>query len=295
MYSTRLVHVLMVALSVTSVTGVAWLNPHHGGYEVKRQDDTISIGTDLPTDSTAADPTSSTTDDPPSSSTTPPDTSVSETPTSTTSEPPTSTPTSTSTTADNTSPTSADTTPTSTNGPTTIPPTSTPTSGSPTSTPTSTSTSTGGEGGDETSAPASTTVAPVTSTFVFVTTTTDAAGQTFVTSSSSTFVTTPTADPDRSSQPSGMEQGTKNIIIGVCVGVGGAIILAAAGVLFWRLRSKRRNQDESEELVSYGDGFSGPGAAEKPDTAGSPSARTPFQSTLESYHAPTQTNAASNF
>lgn len=93
-----------------------------------------------------------------------------------------------------------------------------------------------------------------------------------------------------------MSQETKSTIIGVCVGVGGAIILAAAGVLFWRLRSKRRSQEENEELVSYGDGFAGPGSAEKTEPSGASAAgRSPFQSTLESYHAPSQANAASNF
>lgn len=92
-----------------------------------------------------------------------------------------------------------------------------------------------------------------------------------------------------------MPPSTKKTIIGVCVGVGGAIVLAAAGVLFWRLRSKRRSQEENEELVSYGDGFGGPGTAEKSEPSGSTATRSPFQSTLESYHAPTQTNAASNF
>ena len=88
----------------------------------------------------------------------------------------------------------------------------------------------------------------------------------------------------------------RSIIIGVTVGVGGAIILAAGGILYWRLRNKKRNQEENEELISYGAGFGGPGTAEKSEASGpSASARSPFQSTLENYHAPTQTNAASNF
>lgn len=88
----------------------------------------------------------------------------------------------------------------------------------------------------------------------------------------------------------------RNVIIGVTVGVGGAIILAAGGILYWRLRNKRRSQEENEELISYGAGFGGPGTAEKSEASGpSASARSPFQSTLENYHAPTQTNAASNF
>lgn len=95
---------------------------------------------------------------------------------------------------------------------------------------------------------------------------------------------------------SGLSATARNTIIGVTVGVGGAIILAAAGILYWRLRNKRRSQEENEELISYGAGFGGPGTAEKSETSGaSAGARSPFQSTLETYHAPTQTNAASNF
>jgi len=88
---------------------------------------------------------------------------------------------------------------------------------------------------------------------------------------------------------------TKNIIIGVTVGIGGAIILGVGALMYWRLRNKQRNSEESEDLVSYGNGFGGPGTAEKPETAGSASGRSPFQSTLESYHAPSQANTASNF
>lgn len=98
------------------------------------------------------------------------------------------------------------------------------------------------------------------------------------------------------SQDKGITSMTRSIIIGVTVGIGGAIILAAAGVLYWRLRNKRRSQEENEELISYGAGFGGPGTAEKTEaSAPSAGARSPFQSTLETYHAPTQTNAASNF
>jgi uncharacterized protein (TIGR03382 family) len=92
-----------------------------------------------------------------------------------------------------------------------------------------------------------------------------------------------------------MKDSTRNTIIGVCVGVGGAIILAVAGVLIWRLR-RRRQQDDNEDLVNYGAGTSqfnsGP---EKSEASGSMSGRSPFQSTLESYHAPTQSNTGTNF
>ncbi|KAI0839608.1 hypothetical protein F5Y06DRAFT_265821 [Hypoxylon sp. FL0890] len=299
MHSTRLTHILMMALSVTSVTGVAWLDNDQSGavgqLEAKRDDSPLSIATGEvnPIASQTSEASSST--DAPASSTDQPDSSTTS-PTSTAD--PTTTPSST----DNTTPTSTNTTPTSTNGATTTAgPTTTQNTPS-TSTPTSTSTNGGGGGGggnndntsSSTAAPA-TTVAPTTSTFTTVYTTTDAAGRPVTTSSSSLVVSTPTVAADSQNENTGMSQGTKSTIIGVCVGVGGAIVLAAAGVLFWRLRSKRRSQEENEELVSYGDGFGGPGTAEKTEPSGSTAGRSPFQSTLESYHAPTQTNAASNF
>lgn len=92
----------------------------------------------------------------------------------------------------------------------------------------------------------------------------------------------------------GLSAKQRSTVIGVVVGVGGAIVLAAAGALYWRLRNKRQNQEaENEELVSYGAGFAGPGSAEKtePTVPGA----SPFTRTLESYHAPAHTNAASNF
>ncbi|KAI1417407.1 hypothetical protein F5Y13DRAFT_152743 [Hypoxylon sp. FL1857] len=290
MHSTRLTHILMMALSVTSVTGVAWLDNDHSGAVGQleaRQRDPLSLGDLDPTGSdTAATPSSS---DAPASSTDEPD---SSTPPPTSSDEPTPTPSS----SDNTTPTPTDT-PSSTNGPSsTAGPT---TSHSISSTPTPTQSTTNGGGGDDnntssTDGPA-TTVPPITSTFTTVYTTTDAAGRPVTTSSSSIVVSTPTSAPDDQNQNTGMPQETRNTIIGVCVGVGGAIVLAAAGVLFWRLRSKKRSQEENEELVSYGDGFGGPGTAEKTEPSGSTATRSPFQSTLESYHAPTQTNAASNF
>ncbi|OTB04651.1 hypothetical protein M426DRAFT_22543 [Hypoxylon sp. CI-4A] len=317
MYSSRLLHLLTVALTVSSVTGVAWLDNRdvsQGQLAVRQDDDSpISIGTigsgsdsDDATTTDAGSAATPTSTDEATSSTAAPDSSTTETPSST-EETSTAAPTSTEDTA---SPTSTEATPTSTdNGGTTAEPTSTTTTNNnqtPTSTAAPTSTSTGGNGGgnsnsntstgSETSEAPSTTLAPVTSTFVTIITTTDSAGSLVTSSSSSTVVSTPTAvADDNSNTNSGITPGTKNTIIGVCVGVGGAIVLAAAGVLFWRLRSSRRNHEENEELVSYGDGFGGPGTAEKTEPTGSQSGRSPFQSTLESYHAPTSTNAASNF
>ncbi|KAI0101257.1 hypothetical protein F4814DRAFT_432781 [Daldinia grandis] len=317
MHSTRLIHLMMAALSVTAVTGVAWLDNQHAGagqlaVRAEGVDDLISIGPDLDADSTtdapAADPTTSS-DEAADDSTTsaPPAETTSDVPT--TSDEPTPTPT----TSDKSTPTPTtadDTTPTTTEGTTvvTTPPPNTTRTTSPSTAPTPSETSSNGNGNgnsggsddntsDDTTEVPRTTPPPITSTFITVITSTDAAGQTYTSSSSSVIVSTPSpvADTSGGNKESGMSPGVRNTIIGVCVGVGGAIVLAAAGVLFWRLRNNKRSHEENEELVSYGDGFGGPGTAEKSEPSGSTAGRSPFQSTLESYHAPTQTNAASNF
>lgn len=87
----------------------------------------------------------------------------------------------------------------------------------------------------------------------------------------------------------GMDEETRNTIIGVVVGIGGAIILAGLGFVAWRIWGRKRNQDENDGLMD-------PYVGEKPQEVGSSmNGRTPFQSTLESYHAPTHVNQASNF
>lgn len=314
----------MVALSATTVTHAAFMDVelfggvHHEG-AVRRQDLLTSLlSTDAIATPTAAASSPSTTEEPTTASaddttTTEPAPTTTEQPTTTDATSPTAEPT---TTQDPTQ----DPTPT-TDGQTTTTEAS-PTAG-PTTTdgPTATSTTTGGgaggssgtatatatDAGTSTTAEPTTTNAPSTTlssytsvvTEVTVVTTRDESGQetTFQTSTTrtSTGASLVTSQPDTSSNNPSMAQGTRNIIIGVTVGVGGAIVLGVAGLLFWRLRNKRRNSEESEDLVSYGNGFGGPGTAEKSEAPSNPGGRSPFQSTLESYHAPTQTNAASNF
>lgn len=87
---------------------------------------------------------------------------------------------------------------------------------------------------------------------------------------------------------SGMSPETRNTVIGVVVGVGGAIILIGLGFVAWRVWGRKKNQDEG--LMDYSTPNDG-----KSEVGGSMSGRTPFQSTLESYHAPTQVNQAANF
>ncbi|KAK7750429.1 hypothetical protein SLS62_007618 [Diatrype stigma] len=312
MYSSRIIPLLMVALSATTVTHAAFMDVelfggvHHEG-AVKRQTNLLTslLSTDALTTPTAAASSPSTTEEPTTSSTedavTTEPSSTTEAPTTTDAPSPTSEPTTTQdpTTAPTTDPT------TTTDGQTTTTEASPTTGPTTTNGPTSTTTNAGGAGGSSdtsTTAEPTTTSAPSTTlssytsvvTEVTVITTRDESGQTSTTRTS-TGASLVTSQPDTPNSNPRMAQGTRNIIVGVTVGVGGAIVLGVAGLLFWRLRNKRRNNEESEDLVSYGNGFGGPGTAEKSEAPTNPGGRSPFQSTLESYHAPTQTNAASNF
>jgi len=87
-----------------------------------------------------------------------------------------------------------------------------------------------------------------------------------------------------------MSTTTRNTVIGVVVGVGGAIILGGLALVAWRIWGRKKHQEEHDGLMDYGSAIES-----KPDTGGSLTGRTPFQSTLESYHAPTQVNTAANF
>lgn len=93
------------------------------------------------------------------------------------------------------------------------------------------------------------------------------------------------------STSSGMSTQTRNIIIGVVVGVVGAIVLAGGALIARRVWGRKKQADEHDGLMSYNNGYGG----DKPDVTSTGSSRTPFQSTLESYHAPTNVNTASNF
>ncbi|KAF2970678.1 hypothetical protein GQX73_g2906 [Xylaria multiplex] len=297
MYSKRWVHLLFVALSILVATRASWFQHDVEARQLSSSsaaDDSVDAAT-TSDQTTAASSTSAAVTSSESETSTEPTSTPSDEPTSTTDEPTTSdtpTPTVSTTSTGRSTTTSASDT-----GPITSAPSSEPTSS------VSSTTSDGGDDSDSetsenTRSTRSTTVTPVTRTTTYIYTSTDSSGQTHVGTSESLVVSTPAFSGDGSNNNgnSGVTPSQRNIIIGVTVGVGGAIILAAGGILFWRLRNKRRSQEESEELISYGAGFGGPGTAEKTEASGpSAGARSPFQSTLETYHAPTQTNAASNF
>lgn len=127
-------------------------------------------------------------------------------------------------------------------------------------------------------------------TITIVTTKTNADGsKETLTSASVTKITPGLANNgNNNNQDTGMSTQTRNTVIGVVVGVGGAIILGGLGFVAWRIWGRKKHQEENDVLMDYGSGV------EKPDTGNSMNGRTPFQSTLESYHAPTP-NTAANF
>lgn len=109
--------------------------------------------------------------------------------------------------------------------------------------------------------------------------------------------------PDgNSSSPPGMSDTTKKTIIGVVVGIGGAIVLGALAVVAWRVWGRRKQTEESDGLMDY-DRSTG-GGFEKQDLSYAGAGQqvsqqhqhqTPFKSTLEDYHKPGQVTASSNF
>ncbi|EFQ26757.1 hypothetical protein CGRA01v4_08975 [Colletotrichum graminicola] len=149
-------------------------------------------------------------------------------------------------------------------------------------------------GDSATSSKHSTTIQPVTSTIRTVITTTNSAGQPTSFTSESTVTSTPGLnDASSGDSSSGMSTQTRNTVIGVVVGVGGAIVLGALGFVAWRIWGKKKHAEENDGLMEYNNQYGNEPKAEVGSAQGA--GRTPFQSTLESYHAPNQVNASSNF
>jgi len=88
---------------------------------------------------------------------------------------------------------------------------------------------------------------------------------------------------------------TKNTVIGVVVGVGGAIIFAGIFIVAWRIWGRSKKSDDSDGLMGFRVG-TGSGHEKNVSLGGAGGADNPFQRTLESYHNPNNTvNASSNF
>ena len=102
------------------------------------------------------------------------------------------------------------------------------------------------------------------------------------------------AHSDSSSNGSGLSPSTKRTIIGVVVGIGGAIIIGGVAVVAWRIWGRKRKLgDDDNDLMNSHPGSSGH------EKTSSVSGNTPFKSTLDQYHSPHSppgpVNTASNF
>lgn len=88
---------------------------------------------------------------------------------------------------------------------------------------------------------------------------------------------------------------TRNTVIGVVVGIGGAILLGAAGMVAYRIWGRKKQSEESDGLMSYDLSTNGYEKHEPSNSITSNTQRTPFQSTLDNYHQPSNVNPSSNF
>lgn len=83
-----------------------------------------------------------------------------------------------------------------------------------------------------------------------------------------------------------MSKSTKGTIIGVVVGIGGAILLGALAVVAWRIWGRKGKIDDEDDMF---------GNAPEERKTSSISGQSPFKSTLDQYHNPGPVNTASNF
>ncbi|KAL8731332.1 MAG: hypothetical protein Q9166_003556 [cf. Caloplaca sp. 2 TL-2023] len=112
----------------------------------------------------------------------------------------------------------------------------------------------------------------------------------------STFSATSTGNPslnenEGGSSKSGLDSSQKRIVIGVVVGIGGAILLGGIAVVAWRIWGRKgRTTDDGNDLMDPHPGSSGR------EKRSSISGQSPFRSTLDQYHNQTgPVNTASNF
>lgn len=115
---------------------------------------------------------------------------------------------------------------------------------------------------------------------------------------SSTTVETPTTSAGQASGGSNsggsgsITPATRNTIIGVVVGVGGALLFGGLAIVAWRLKRKNKNPVDEDDLMRRG---GSPLAAGREMHAANPE-QSPFKTTLDQYHKPPGVvNASSNF
>lgn len=150
-----------------------------------------------------------------------------------------------------------------------------------------------------------TTAKPVTSTHIAVVTRTNDNGDLETMTTTSVSTSTPgLSDGDDDGSSSGMSTKTRNTVIGVVVGIGGAIVVGALGLVAWRIWGRKKHNEEADGLMDFDESNSRPNSngpyhsIEKTEYNSVGSAgpqRSPFASTLENYHQPTPVNASSNF
>jgi hypothetical protein len=145
----------------------------------------------------------------------------------------------------------------------------------------------------------------VTSTHIAVVTRTNSDGNLETMTTTSVSTSTPgLSDGDDDGSSSGMSTKTRNTVIGVVVGIGGAIVVGALGLVAWRIWGRKKHNDEADGLMDFDESNSRPNSngpyhsVEKTEYGSVGSAgpqRSPFASTLDTYHQPTHVNASSNF
>ncbi|KAG8408819.1 hypothetical protein J3458_019834 [Metarhizium acridum] len=278
MYSKQILQQLLAAVAIVSVAQSTWLD--FTKIDVKalaaRQVSDLVGGTSATESSTQS---TSTTESTPSSTSTP-------------SSSPTSTPSSTTPTTSSTS--SSSSIPSST--PASATPSATPEATSSSATPTSSFIPAQTTSSSSSSTRTSSTPTPVVQTSVQVWTTTNTNGSKTVVSSTTRTTSTPGLTSG-DGETTGMSTKTRNTVIGVVVGVGGAIVLGALGLVAWRIWGRKKHSEENDGLMAYD--MSATGGMEKSErgssAGGAHTQRSPFQSTLENYHQPGQVNPSSNF
>jgi len=176
---------------------------------------------------------------------------------------------------------------------TTAPPQSTSSSEAP-----ETTSSSSKDDGEENKDDNTTSSSLIVSTSTSVSTKTHSDGSKETVTSITKTTSSPDLNDDDDSGSSGMTPKTRNTIIGVVVGVGGAVVIGALALVAWRIWGRKKQAEENDGLMAY-DNSNYTGGEHKSEPTHSPSAsssqRNPFQSTLENYHQPTNVNASSNF
>ncbi|KAG6016282.1 hypothetical protein E4U43_003965 [Claviceps pusilla] len=142
----------------------------------------------------------------------------------------------------------------------------------------------------------SVTATPVVSTRIEIVTSTLSDGSKAIVTSIIKTTSTPVISHD-DVETTGMTTKTRNTVIGLVVGIGGAVVVGALGLVAWRIWGRKRHDEEHDVLMDYDMSTSPPPPAEKSERGGSAGGaqRTPFQSTLENYHQPNKVNASFNF